>query len=492
MRRTDVSPDRAPSTAARTTHIRNAAWVAAWDASAGSHVYRRDIDVVLTGDRIAFVGPSYREKADEVVDGTALFVIPGLIDIHAHPTTEPAFKGVREEHGVPEMYMSGLYERVVAYRLDPDGRRAAAEVAYAELLASGVTSVADLSAPLDGWLDLLARSGLRGFVAPAYASARWHLDSRHELKFTWDEAAGLQGLERALGIIAEAERHPSGRLSGVIHPAQIDTCTEALLRRSVEAARSARRPLTVHAAQSVNEFHEMVRRHGKTPVQWAADIGLLGPSTFLGHAIFLDHHSWLHWWSRTDLGLLAETGTSVAHAPSPFARYGQTLEDLGRYLRAGVNVGMGTDVSPHNLLEEMRWAAVLARVAGEDVRAAATADVFHAATVGGARALGRDDLGRIAPGMKADVVLVDLTDPGMVPARDPLRSLVYTAAERAVRDVYVDGVKVVAGRKVLTVDRPAAAARLVEAQRRMLEGVPALDHARRAADAITPLSLRVV
>jgi cytosine/adenosine deaminase-related metal-dependent hydrolase len=236
----------------------------------------------------------------------------------------------------------------------------------------------------------------------------------------------------------------------------------------------------------------MVRRHGQTPIQWAGAIGLLGSSTFLGHAIFLDDHSWLHWGSRRDLGLLAETGTSVAHAPSPFARYGQTLQDLGRCRRAGVNVGLGTDVSPHNLLEEMRWAAVLARIAAEDLRAASTADVFEAATVGGARALQRDDLGRLAPGMKADLVLVDLTDPGMVPARDPLRSLVYTAAERAVRDVYVDGIKVVADRKVLTLDRPAAAARLAEAQRRMLEAVPGLDYARRTADQITPLSLRVV
>ena len=101
----------------------------------------------LWGDRIAFLGPSYGGPADETVDGTRLFVMPGLVDIHAHPTTEPGFKGVREEHGVPEMYMSGLYERVVAYRLDEDGRRAAAEVAYAELLASGVTSVADCRAP---------------------------------------------------------------------------------------------------------------------------------------------------------------------------------------------------------------------------------------------------------------------------------------------------------------------------------------------------------
>lgn len=224
----------------------------------------------------------------------------------------------------------------------------------------------------------------------------------------------------------------------------------------------------------------------------AHDIGLLGPQTFLGHAIFIDQHSWLHWWSRRDLALLAETGTSVAHSPTPFARYGQTLEDLGRYLRAGVNVGIGTDVSPHNLLEEMRWAAVLARIAAEDINTVSLADVFHAATVGGATALRRGDLGRLAPEMKADLVLVDLADPVMMPARDPLRSLVYTAAERAVRDVYVDGVQVVANRRVLTLDRADAAARLQEAQRRMLEAVPAHDYAGRSAERIMPLSLRVV
>jgi cytosine/adenosine deaminase-related metal-dependent hydrolase len=239
----------------------------------------------------------------------------------------------------------------------------------------------------------------------------------------------------------------------------------------------------------VPEFHEMVGRHGRTPIQWAHEIGLLGPRTLLGHAIFLDAHSWLHWVSRRDLALLAESGTSVAHSPSPFARYGQTLQDLGRYRRAGVNVGLGTDVSPHNLLEEMRWAAVLARVAAEDIRTVGLSDVFHAATVGGAMALGRDDLGRLAPGMKADLVLVDLTDPGMIPARDPLRSLVYTAAERAVRDVYVDGIRVVAAGRVLTLDRAEAAGRLAEAQQRMLAAVPSRDHAGRSAEQIAPLSL---
>jgi len=473
----------------RTTCIRSAAWVVAWDAAQRRHVYQRDADVAFRGDTITFVGRSYEGVVDETIDGRALVVMPGLIDLHAHPTTEPSYKGIREEHGVPEMYMTGLYERSMAFRLDEDGRKAGAEVAYSEMLASGVTSVVDLSVPFEGWIDLLARSGLRGFVAPGYASARWHLESNHELQYRWDERAGHQAFEDAQALIAQAERHPSGRLSGVLYPMQIDTCSEALLRDSVAVGRQAGRPLTIHAAQSVVEFQVMVRRYGKTPIQWAQEIGLLGPHTILGHALFIDEHSWLHWGSRKDLDLLAGSGTSVAHCPTPFARYGQLLEDLGRYLRAGVNVGLGTDVSPHNLLEEMRWAAVLARRAAGDVNAVGTADVFHAATVGGARALGRDDIGRLAPGMKADIVLVDALHPAMRPLRDPLRSLIYTAAERAVRDVYVDGVRMVADRKVLTLDREAALDRLDEGQRRMLQGVSRCDYRGRTAEEIAPLSL---
>jgi len=473
----------------KVTCIRAADWVVAWDETNRRHVYRRHIDVVFAGSRLVFVGPQFTGRVDETIDGRALLVIPGLIDIHAHPTTEPAFKGVRETHGVPEMYMSGLYERVVGFRLDEAGRQAAAEVAYSELLASGVTSLLDLSAPLPGWLDLIARSGLRGFVAPGYASARWHLENNHELKFQWDEAAGRRGFEAAQRLIAEADRHPSGRLSGVVYPAQIDLCTENLLRESVDVARRTGRPLAIHAAQSVLEFQVMVQRHGKSPIQWAHEIGLLGAGTILGHAIFIDEHSWLHWGSHRDLDLLAETGTAVAHCPTPFARYGQTLEHLGRYLRRGVVVGLGTDVSPHNLLEEMRWAAVLARITAEDITAVTTADIFHAATIGGAQALGRDDLGRLVPGAKADLVLIDLTDASMVPARDPLSSLIYTAAERAVRDVYVDGHAVVANRKVLTLDRADAAGRLAAAQQRMLDAVPHHDYLGRSADTIVPLCL---
>src|SRR5437868_6596699 len=233
----------------------------------------------------------------------------------------------------------------------------------------------------------------------------------------------------------------------------------------------------------------MVRRQGQTPVQWAHSLGLLGPGAILGHSIFIDTHSWVRWHTKTDLKILGDSGTAVAHCPTPFARYGQTMENFGDYLRAGVVMGLGTDCSPHNLVEEMRKAAVLARVAARDITTVTTADLFHAATVGGATALMRDDLGRLAPGKKADIVLLDLECPQMQPARDPLRSFVYHAADRAVRDVFIDGRPVVADGRVLTLDQPAAGARLRAAQERMETATPNRDYRHRAAADIAPLSL---
>ncbi len=228
----------------------------------------------------------------------------------------------------------------------------------------------------------------------------------------------------------------------------------------------------------------MIRRHGKTPVQWAHEIGILGPDTILGHALFLDTHSWIRWWTKLDLALIADSGASVAHCPTPFARYGQIMENFGDYLRAGVTMGLGTDTAPHNLVEEMRKAAVLARIAARDIETVTTSDLLHAATVGGAKALMREDLGRIAPGKKADLVIADLRVPQMMPSRDPLRSFVYHAAD-------LDGRQVVGDGRVLTLDQADAAERLGQAQRRMLEMAPRRDYRGRSAEEISPLSLAV-
>jgi 5-methylthioadenosine/S-adenosylhomocysteine deaminase len=475
------------------TLISKASWVIGWDENTKTHAYRRDIDVAFSGETIIHVGRNFVGAAETIIDGRGLMALPGLIDIHSHPGHEPAYRGIREEHGVANMYMTGLYERSQAFDTsDPGLRLAALEVALCELLKSGVTSVCDISPRYEGWTETFARSGMRGFLAPGFACARWKLDNDRALGFDWDEARGRNDMQEALRLIDGLVNHPCGRLSGVVSPMQIENCSVELLRDSLAAASERRIPFTLHIAQSVLEVHEMIRRHGVTPIRHARDIGILGPSTILGHAIFLDTHSWIRWWTKDDLTILADSGCSVAHCPTPFARYGQVMESFGDYVRAGVNMGLGTDTTPHNMLEEIRTAGTLARIAARDLNNVSTAMLFHAATAGGARALLRDDIGRLAPGAKADIVLVDVRHPDMMPARDPLRSLVFHAADRAIKDVYIAGRRIVADGAVTTLDRNAAAERLIEAQKRMMALTPQRDYRGRTADEIAPLSLPII
>jgi 5-methylthioadenosine/S-adenosylhomocysteine deaminase len=329
---------------------------------------------------------------------------------------------------------------------------------------------------------------MRVCIAPMFRSARWYTKNGHLVDYAWDEAAGEKAFAEALTLIDRAEQHPSGLLFGMAAPAQIDTCSEGLLRESFTEAKARGLSWQIHAAQSVSEFHEITRRHGYTPIGWLDHLGLLSERSIIGHGIFLDDHPSTPWHTDSDLRRLAETGTTVAHCPTVFARRGITLRDFGRYLRAGVNMGVGTDTYPHNMLDEMRLVSYLARTQAGNPRTMSSTDLFNAATVGGARALGRDDIGRLAPGCRADLVLVDVTHPMMRPLHDPVRNLIFAAGDRAIRSVYVDGRRVVENGRVLTIDYPAAAAALHEAQARVKAKVPELDWGRRTAEAISPRS----
>jgi cytosine/adenosine deaminase-related metal-dependent hydrolase len=476
-----------------TTLIRNADWAIVWHGGGKRHVYRKGIDIAFDDDCITYVGAGFSGTADATVEGRGLMVMPGLVDVHSHLGHEPAYRGIREEHGVANMYMSSLYERSQAFDVsDPELRRACLEVALCEVLKSGVTTVCDISPIYEGWIDIVGRSGIRGFMAPGFASARWKLSDDHSLGFDWDEARGREGLEAALALVDGLAKHPSGMLSGVISPMQIENCSDDLLRDSLDAAKDRDIPFTLHVAQGVLEHLEMVKRHGTTPIRHAKDIGILGPTTVIGHAILPDTHSWIRWHTKDDIRLLADSGCSVAHCPTPFARYGILMESFGDYVRAGINMGLGTDTTPHNMLEEIRKAGTFARIASRDINNVSTGMLFHAATTAGAKALMRDDLGKLAPGAKADIVLVDLHHPDMMPARDPLRSLVFHAADRAVKDVYIAGRKVVAGGQVTTLDHKGAGERLTVAQEKMMKLTRGRDYLHRTTDEVAPLTLPVM
>ena len=470
------------------TVIRNAAWIVAYDAETGGHSYLRDGDVAFDGDRIVHVGGTYDGPAGTEIDGRGSLVSPGLVNIHSHPSSEAMNKGMMDELGSPRLGMSSLYEFMPLFRPDEEGRRACVEVTYSELLKSGVTTLVDLSVAWDGWIDTFAASGLRGIVSPMYRSAAWGTSNGHVVHYDWSADGGRAAMEEAVTVVEAAAAHPSGRLSGMISPSQIDTCTPDLIVDSFALAQERGLPFQIHAAQSVVEFTEITRRHGVTPLQWLDGLGVLAPGAIVGHGIFLNDHGHVFWPEADDFGLLQASGAAVAHCPTVFQRRGIAMETVGRYIRGGIPVGIGTDTYPHNMLEEMRSALYLSRIVSRNPYDLRTSDIFDAATLGGAAILGRDDIGRLAVGAKADLFLADLTDPAMMPVRDPLRSLVYVAAERAVRDVFVDGRHVVVGGEVPAFDLASALERLEAAQRRAEDAFTGLDFAGRRHDEASPMT----
>jgi cytosine/adenosine deaminase-related metal-dependent hydrolase len=152
---------------------------------------------------------------------------------------------------------------------------------------------------------------------------------------------------------------------------------------------------------------------------------------------------------------------------------------------------MGTDTHPHDMVSEMRTALFAAKAAKGHVSHTRTQDVFHAATLGGAAALGRDDLGRLAPGAKADLVIVDTRHPAMQPCRDPLRSFIYAAGDRAVTDVFVDGRAVIADREHLTIDLANAVSDVERGHALAMREVSSRDWARCDHLEISPMSLQI-
>lgn len=468
-----------------TTVIRNADWIVAYVN--GRHRYEKG-DVAFEDDKLVHVGGTFVAKGDREIDGRGFMVMPGLVNIHSHPASEPLNKGWTDEIGSPKLYNSSLYEIMPLLRPDAEGVKASASVAYCEALMSGVTTLVDLSVAWEGWADLMGKSGIRGVLAPMYRSARWFTDNGYIVKYEWDEPAGRRAMDVALGVVNAASRHASGRLSGMIAPSQIDTCTPELIKDSHAEAKRLGIPFQIHAAQSIVELHEITRRHGMTPIEWLESLGVLGPSSIIGHGIFLDHHTSAHWPKRDDLKSIIDSGTTIAHCPTVFIRRGITMQTVGSYIRRGVNIGVGTDTYPHNMLEELRNALYASRIVSQDPFDLRTSDIFNAATLGGAKALGREDIGRLAKGAKADLVMVDLDRPSMKPMRDPVRSLIYVAADRAVRHVFVDGQQVVADGRVTTLDYAAAAAAADAAQQRLLPQVRQLDWAKRSHLEISPLA----
>jgi cytosine/adenosine deaminase-related metal-dependent hydrolase len=211
----------------------------------------------------------------------------------------------------------------------------------------------------------------------------------------------------------------------------------------------------------------------------------------LSLCIFISGHSWLAYPYGDDLKIIADSGASVAYSPLKYLKLGITMESFDKYLKAGINMGIGTDTFPKDIISDMRYAALASRVAEKNFMAGHPRDVFNAITLGGAKMLGRDDLGRLQKGAKADITIVNLRDIAFGAVRDPVRSLMETAVSRDVRTVIVDGETLVDDGKYLRSDEEELLERVQAKGEQVWNSVPKWHWTGKNVDEVVPPSFKM-
>lgn len=418
-----------------------ARWIVAH--AGGAHRLLEHGEVVIEGDRIVYVGPRFPGEVARRFDLGEVLISPGFIDLDALSDLDTTMLGVdcgpawAKGRVWPQNYIDrGPYEMYAPEELAFQKR-----FIFAQLLCNGITSalpiaslfyrewgetVAEFEAAAEAAGDL----GLRVWLGPAYRSGGMVCTAPGVLEPRFDEARGLAGLDDAIGFVQAQAGRFGGLVQGMLAPDRVETCTQTLLTRTMAAANDLDVPVRLHMAQGVMERETVARLHGTTAPQWMAGFGALTDRLIAPHAVQA---------TDADLALYADHGVTVAHCPLVFARSGSALNSLAKLRRMGIRVGMGTDTAPPDMVLNMAIGVMAARMMGDSLTETAPEHLFDAATIGGADALRRPDLGRLIPGAKADIAVFDMADPLIAPRVDPVRSLVLGATGRVTRAVFVDG-----------------------------------------------------
>ncbi len=418
-----------------------ARWIVANEG--GQHRLLRDGEIVIEGGCILHVGPPFGGEVARRIDFGAALISPGFIDLDALSDLDTTLLGVDNQPAWakgrvwPRSYVNrGPYEMY-----SPEELAFQKKFVFAQLLMNGITTALPIAslfyrawgetrAEFDAAAQAAIDLGLRVYLGPAYRSGGMVCAAPGVLHPEFDEERGLRGLAVAGDYIRAWQGKGGDLVRGLLAPDRVETCTEALLRRTMAMAEELEVPVRLHCAQGVMERDTVQALHGATAPQWLARIGALSSRLIAPHATVA---------TDDDLALYRDHGVTIAHCPLVFARSGAALRSFRKCSDMGINIGMGTDTAPPDMVLNMAVGAMVARLVDNSAEAVTSADMFNAATLGGAYALGRGDLGRLAVGARADIAVFDLADPMMAPTIDPVQTLVMGATGRVTRAVFVDG-----------------------------------------------------
>jgi 5-methylthioadenosine/S-adenosylhomocysteine deaminase len=402
--------------------------------------------VALKDAEIVAVGPPAeirrRYAPAQVLDYPQGLILPGLINAHTHAAMA-LFRGLADDLPLEEWLNNYIFP--AESRVNGDFVYWGTRLAVAEMLLSGTTTFTDMYLFADQVAKAAAETGIRAvvgevlydFPSPNYGPPAAGLKFSEDLCRTWRD-------------------HPLVRVA--IQPHAVYTCSPELLQQCGELAEKYDTRLIIHLAETVREVKDCQNRYSATPVGHLYRLGLLNHRLLADHAVVL---------SSADRMLLAASGAGVAHCPESNMKLASGIAPIADLLRRGIPVGLGTDGCASNnnldLIQEMDTAAKLQKVHTMDPTVLPAPTALGLATRGGARVLGMaDQVGALAPGLKGDLIVIDLDQPHLTPIYDPYSHLVYAATGADVQTVLVNGRIVVQDRRLLSFDLEETLARARE------------------------------
>lgn len=421
----------------------------------GSPGIVEDGAVGIAGDELAYVGPTSGfdpGDAEEVIDGSGLVTMPGLVDAHVH-SKHTLLRGGAQD--LPEIEWMNRGLGPLAAAATPEDGVAGARLGVLEATLAGATTVGEYAHEVGDLVEAVYRPfGTRVVAIETINEVR---EDRSDLGprdlYEFDRERGERALSRANALFEAFGDDPL--VTPMYGPQALDMISPDLLERTHDAARERDALVHMHVAQGEREAIQIEERYGaeETTVSALDDLGLLGPDLVAAHC---------HGTTPDERERMVETGASMVGCPSSIAAIDGIVPPMAHYGHLGGTVGLGTDQAPgpghHDMFRETRTAAVLSKTDATDPTAMPAWEALELATVGGARALGIEDrVGTLEVGKQADVITVDVTAPGVAPTVDypfhtVVPNLVHSTTGREVRDAFVAGERVVADREFLPAD----------------------------------------
>ena len=399
--------------------------------------------VAIDGDAIVAVGTvdairaGYRGR--QTIDARGQVVMPGLVNTHTHAPMV-LYRGLADDLALMDWLERYIFP-AEARTVSPAFVRAGTRLAALEMIQSGTTTFADMYYFEEEIAKETKAAGLRGVLGQTV------------IQFpVADAKTPAEALARAEAFIQAFRQDPL--ITPAVAPHAMYTLDGPTLRAARDLSRKYQVPTLIHLAETQAEVKTSQERFMATPVAYLDSLGFLGPGVLAAHGV---------WVNDADLALLKLRRVGVSHNPESNMKLASGTAPVPAYLKAGVAIGLGTDGAASNndldMFDAMRTASLLHKLQSQDPRVVSAREAVEMATIGGARALGKEkEIGSLEVGKRADLIIVSMASARQTPMYDPLSHLVYATTGSDVRTTIVNGTVLMRDRKMLTLDEAAVLA----------------------------------